>query len=450
LRDDLAAGIMGGMTEIVILGAGMAGFGAAYSLHRQGVRGRMYEARNAPGGHTSTHFYDDGFIFDEGPHISFTSDPRIQELLSANIAGKYQVMKAYTNNYWRGHWIKHPAQINLYGLPEDLVVSCIKDFVAASAVAEPHVANYEDWLLAAFGKTFATTFPMQYTRKFHTTEASNLTTDWLGPRVYRPTLEQVLLGALKSEPLDVHYVDNFRYPTHGGFHAYLKPFEAMTDLHCGHQVAAIDPKARTLTFADGATARYGELISSIPLPRLIPMIKGAPRDVLKAASLLASSQLVLINIGINRPVETRANWTYFYDDDICFPRVSFPAGFSPTVVPDGCGSIQAEVYFSEKWRPMTSAPEDWIEPTIDGLIKCGLVKDRAEIIHRSVVFVPFANVIFDHDRPKALEAVLGFLDDVGIGHCGRYGNWEYIWTDEAFKSGEDAARAALGKFRATT
>lgn len=433
------------MTEIVILGAGMAGFGAAHWLHGRGLRARMYEARPTPGGHTSTHFYDDGFVFDEGPHISFTSDPRIQALLAANIGGQYEVMKAYVNNYWRGHWLKHPAQINLHGLPEDLIVSCIRDFVAANAVPDPKVSNYEEWLLAAFGRTFATTFPMQYTKKYHTTEAKNLTTDWLGPRLYRPTLEQVLLGALKREPLDVHYVDNFRYPTHGGFCAYLKPFEAMADLHCGHRVSAIDPATRTLTFTGGATAPYGELVSSLPLPRLVPMIRGVPPDVLEAASLLACSQVVLVNIGLNRPVDTRAQWTYFYDDDICFPRVSFPPGFSPTLVPAGCGSLQAEVYFSEKWRPLTNEPKDWIEPTIDGLIKCGLVKDRAEIIHRSVIFVPFANVIFDHDRPKALATVHGYLDDIGIGYCGRYGDWEYIWTDQAFKSGEDAGQAALAR-----
>jgi uncharacterized protein with NAD-binding domain and iron-sulfur cluster len=44
-------------SEIVILGAGMAGFGAAFRLHEEGTCGRLYEARETPGGHTSTHFY---------------------------------------------------------------------------------------------------------------------------------------------------------------------------------------------------------------------------------------------------------------------------------------------------------------------------------------------------------------------------------------------------------
>ena len=57
--------------------------------------------------------------------------------------------------------------------------------------------------------------------------------------------------------------------------------------------------------------------------------------------------------------------------------------------------------------------------------------------------VQYANVIFDLDRAKALETVHGYLDDIGIHYCGRYGDWGYMWTDESFISGERAAEAAL-------
>ena len=65
------------------------------------------------------------------------------------------------------------------------------------------------------------------------------------------------------------------------------------------------------------------------------------------------------------------------------------------------------------------------------------------MVHTSVIFAPFANVIFDYDRPKVLAVVHGYLSDIEIGYCGRYGDWEYIWTDQAFRSGENAASAAL-------
>lgn len=431
--------------DVVVLGAGMAGFGAVYALAQRGTRARLYEGREGVGGHTSTHFYSDGFAFDEGPHISFTKNTRIQDLLAKGIGGEYETLRAYVNNYWRGYWIKHPAQINLHGLPAELVVDIIKDFLDVNAIEEPEIRNYEEWLVAAYGRTFATTFPMEYTKKYHTTDAKNLTTDWLGPRLYRPTLDQLLLGVLRPETPDVHYIDHFRYPRAGGFVAYLEQFKSLADIHTSHRVVAIDPGAKVVRFANGQSADYQALVSSIPLPELIPMIDGAPGDVVEAAEMLAASQVVLVNVGLNRVPDSRAQWTYFYDEDICFSRLSFPSSFAGSMAPKGYGSMQAEVYFSKKWKPMSGRPEDWIEPTIDGLLQCGLIKDRGEVVHTSTLFAPYANVIFDHDRQKSLATVHGYLDAVGVQYCGRYGDWSYIWTDESFISGEEAARRSLGE-----
>ena len=55
----------------------------------------------------------------------------------------------------------------------------------------------------------------------------------------------------------------------------------------------------------------------------------------------------------------------------------------------------------------------------------------------------YANIIFDHDRSAALAKVHGFLDDIDVRYCGRYGDWGYMWTDESYKSGEGAATKAL-------
>lgn len=431
-------------TGIRILGAGCAGLGAAHQLRQDGVEPVIFEARDHIGGHASSVNYGDGFIFDEGPHISFTKNERIQKLFAQSVGQDFQAFPSRVNNYWKGHWIKHPAQVNLHGLAEDLIVDCIRDFIHAQHNDYGDIRHYEDWLYASFGPTFARTFPMEYTKKYHTTEAKNLTTDWLGPRLYQPAIEEVLRGALTPNTPDVHYVDKFRYPSERGFVAYLDKFVPMADLKTGFEVVEIDPRNRTLAFSNGEQRDYAQLVSSVPLPRLLKMIKGAPRDVVEAASLLSCSQVVLVNVGLKRPFVSQANWTYFYDDDIAFARLSFPSNFARSLVPEGCSSIQAEVYFSEKWRPLTGKPEDWIEPVIEGLIQCGLVQDRSEVNHTSTIFAPWANVIFDHDRPKSLATVHGFLDDLGIRYCGRYGDWAYIWTDQSFISGEAAAAKCLG------
>src|SRR5262249_2310777 len=152
---------------------------------------------------------------------------------------------------------------------------------------ERPVTNYADWLLTSFGRTFAELFPMQYTRKYHTTTAANMTIDWLGPRIYRPSLEEVLRGALSPSAPQVHYITHFRYPTHGGFVSYLNKFVPLGNLNLNHELISIDPRAQLLTFSNGVVVRYDALISSVPLPDLIPMIKGTPADVLDVCRRLS-------------------------------------------------------------------------------------------------------------------------------------------------------------------
>ncbi len=430
------------MKEIVILGAGMAGLGAAHRLGEAGLRPKVYEKKSYPGGH-ATSFKHGDFIFDDGPHISFTKDERIQNLFAQAVGGEFEMIQTRVNNYWQGQWIKHPAQCNLYGLPADLVVEIIRDFVAVHGRERGEVANYGEWLEATYGRTFAQTFPMQYGKKYHTTEAANMTTDWLGPRLYQPDLEEVLRGALSPQTPDVHYVTHFRYPSHGGFVAFLKDLVATADVQLQQEVVRIDPKARRLVFSDGREIGYERLISSLPLPEVVRRIEGVPEEVQQAAQLLACTTSVVVNVGVGREDLSDSHWTYFYDDDYVFTRLSFPHMLSPHTVPPGAGSIQTEVYFSPKYRPLDRKPEAFIEPVLRDLRRCGLVREDDEILHTDASLVPYANIIFDLDRPAALETVFAYLDDLGIATCGRYGRWGYHWTDEAFLSGEEAAQEIL-------
>jgi len=431
--------------KIAILGAGMAGFGAAHRLFGEGIPSTIYEAKPFHGGHTASFVHSSGFIFDDGPHISFTKNERIQKLFAESVNHEYEVIRARCNNYWKGYWIKHPAQCNLYGLPADLVVNVLRDFIAAHYDNRNTLSTYEEWLLANYGKAFAETFPMVYGLKYHTTTAANMSTDWLGTRIYRPCIEEVLRGALSPATPDVHYISHFRYPSRNGFVSFLNLFLNQTDVQLGHKLIRIDPRAKHLHFSNGSIVPYDHVISSIPLPDLLPMIAGIPADVLEAGQKLAWTTCVIVNIGLDRQDISDAHWTYFYDQDVFFTRVSFPHMSSPHNVPAGAGSIQTESYYSQKYRPLDRAPEECIDPVITDLRRCGLIREDDRILFQQATVVRYGNVIFDHERAAALKTVHGYLDDVGILCCGRYGEWGYHWTDEAFISGENAAQKCLDR-----
>src|SRR6267154_5108588 len=300
------------MPNIVVLGTGMAAFGAAYKLKAEGIVPVMYDKNDYHGGHTASFRNQSGFMFDIGPHISFTKDPRIQDLFADSVDQQYETLPISLNNYWRGHWPKHPVQLHLHGLPEEVVVKVISDFVEERQKPEQPVRNYADWLISSFGRSFAELFPMQYTRKYHLTSAENMSTDWLGPRIYRPSLEEVLRGALSPSAPHVHYITHFRYPSVGGFVNYLKKFIPLGNLKLNHELVSLDPRRRRLTFANGVVTQYDALASSVPLPELVRMIDGVPQDVLDAAKRLACSTVVLVNIGVDREDLSTAQMTYFY------------------------------------------------------------------------------------------------------------------------------------------
>ena len=94
---------------------------------------------------------------------------------------------------------------------------------------------------------------------------------------------------------------------------------------------------------------------------------------------------------------------------------------------------------------MTGSKEDLIEPVIADLRRCGVLNEQDRILFKEAMVLKYANIIFDLERESAVRTVHDYLDDIGIRYCGRYGDWGYLWTDEAFKSGENAAQKALKK-----
>lgn len=432
---------------IAVLGTGMAGLGAGYALKSAGIPFVCYDKNDYFGGHTRSLTYPEGFIFDEGGHISFTKDEHVKQLLAENVNGSYEEKKLKIDNYWKGYRITHPPQCHLRGLPTDIVVDVIKDFVSARQqnLNVPAAQTYAEWLYQTYGKTFAEIFPMVYGEKYHTTTMDRLTTDWIGPRMYQPSLEEIVRGALPDTEADVHYVDSFRYPTRGGFESYLKPLAQRFDVRLSHQLTGVDAKSKRLRFSNGAVDSWSELISSVPLPELIPLIDGVPDEVRQAARKLAFTTAVLINIGLRRNDISETAITYFYDSDVSISRVNLPYHFSTKNAPPGCGSIQAELYFSEKYKPLRVHLNDLIDTALDDLKRCGFIRADDEILLCAAAVNKYANVIYDTDRTAALRTVHGFLDELGIHYCGRYGRWNHAWTDQAFVDGECSARNVIGR-----
>src|SRR5688572_1312349 len=135
---------------VAVIGSGFAGLAAGHALADAGVAVEILEAKPYWGGHTHSEVVD-GFTFDEGPHMSFTSDETVRQVFERG-AGALHEFAVRATNWFRGSWVAHPAQCHLYGLDPDLVSRCIVDLVEAQKQDGP-LRDYAEWCVRTFGRT---------------------------------------------------------------------------------------------------------------------------------------------------------------------------------------------------------------------------------------------------------------------------------------------------------
>lgn len=414
----------------VILGSGIAGISAGYHLEKSGEKVVIYEKNNDWGG-LCGNFTIDGFRFDKFVHFTFTDDPYIKGIFEKSSPLYDHPSISY--NYYNGYWLKHPAQNNLAPLPTEEKVNIITDFINRKQIPIEEIKDYAQWLEVQYGNYFAHNFPFKYTRKYWGLEANELETKWVGNRMYSPDLSQVLRGSYEVQDETFYYTKYMRYPKKGGFRSILDDCRKGLDIRFNKEVVKINPKEKIVTFKDGTSEKYERLISSLPLPEIVNMIDDIPKEVVEAGKNLHNTCGYMVSLGFKRADVAKHLWFYIYDEDILSSRVYSPSMKSPDNVPDGCSSLQAEVFFDCKAQIPNEGTV--LNNTIDKLVKMGLFKED-EIVVKDIRFEKYANVTFDKDIYKNRQIVLDYLKEQNIESIGRFGKWEYMWTFHAFEDGK--------------
>lgn len=415
--------------QVAILGAGIAGLGAALRARQAGFQDVvLFEARASAGG-LLDNFTIDGFRFDRAVHLSFASEPEVRQIFDRT---PYLTLPADATCHEDGRWLKHPVQNNLYPLPAEEKVALIKSFLARSATLDGD--DYEQWLRHQYGDGIADRYPIRYTRKYWATPARELSTTWIGNRMRRAELEEILYGSFTSETPNHYYTKEMRYPKRGGFKAFIQPLIDESNIRLDHRVMHIDTARRLLTFANGHQVSYDVLVSTLPLPLLTTLCGDVPEAVREFAGTLQATSLDLISVGFNKRL-VKDLWFYIYDEDLLASRAYSPSVKSQDNVPAGCSSLQFEVY-SRGIHPRHT-PEELIINTRLALRRMGIAGDN-DILFVDHRRLPYGNVIFDRGMEVRRDAVLAWCEAAGIRSCGRFGRWDYLWSNQSFLSGYHA------------
>ena len=432
---------------VVVLGGGLTGLSA--SFHLEGVNRLVLERDAEPGGLCRS-VTEEGFTFDCTGHLLHLRDPAIQDLVGRLAPDQFARHERRALIHSKGVETAYPFQANLHGLPVEVVRECVEGFVEAQMSrvqeGEPDVARltFREWVETTFGRGIAAHFMLPYNAKLWRADLDTLECGWVSWSIPRPTLGEILGGALGATVRGLGYNPTFLYPKARGIRVLPDAFAARAgEITTGATVQSIDAGARVVTLADGTEVGYELLISTLPLDRLLAITKGLPPALPRAGRRLRAVKVLNICLGIDRENVSPAHRIYFPEPEYSFYRIGVPTNLAAGMAPRGASSIWAE---RSLLRDESFDENDVVERTVDDLRRAGILRPSDRIVFRRVGVLDPAYVLYDPHRARSLPGILAGLEAAGIRSTGRFGAWEYNSMEGAIKSGiaaADWARAAL-------
>lgn len=468
-----------------IVGAGPTGLSAAYHLGADTV---LLE-RNASVGGWCRSIQDQGFTFDYAGHIMFSNDPYVLKLYDILLGDNqhWQMREAWV--YSKQVFTRYPFQGALYGLPPEVIKECIVGAVearygvstgapaqndnpgsvaqcATAAVADccadgttglteggaakpAQTQNFEDFIYKVWGAGIAKHFAIPYNKKIWTVPLKDMETSWLGGRVPLPDLGEIIDGALTPVAKPMGPNARFGYPKKGGFQALVSGFlpHIRGKIELQADVVHIRPDLRTIAMADGRRIQYDQLISTMPLPELVKLMGDAvPETVRLAAAGLQHISIRCVNIGVGRPNLTDKHWIYYPEESI-FHRIFVQGNASPECNAPGGFGFTCEISYSAH-KPLPVDGQRLIDRCIADCIAVGMITADDPILTANMVDMPYAYVVYDHQRAANVATVRAWMELHDITLAGRYSEWEYYNSDHAFLAGKKAAERVTAR-RAT-
>jgi protoporphyrinogen oxidase len=436
---------------IGILGGGLAGLSAAYHLQLAGRSDFLVLEREQEAGGLCRSWTEKGYTFDYGPHIIYTRDQYAMGLFEKFLHNNLTRKRRENWIYLYRTLVKYPFETFLHGLPPKVIMECLEGVLDARKNAtNDKPANFLDWIMATFGEGIAKHYFIPYNLKVWKYPLERMSIDWVFGRVPSPDVRDMMRGALGIQNQEFGPNAEFQYPRRGGIGMLPRGLaSSIRGIDLGCSVKRIRKGAHGLRVVferDGKeeTREFGKLISTIPLPDLIPKLEDAPEEVRKAADNLVFTSLICMGIGVKRKGIHDKHSLYYPEKDFLFNRLSFPMNMASSTAPKGCSSILVEVTVRKGEMPNLAKTANRI---MGDLVKAGILRRSDKVEYKELRTYSHGYVVYDLDHRKNVDTVHGYMRGLGIIPAGRFADWEYHNMDKSMLSGKRAAEELMGMTR---
>ncbi|HEX9079919.1 MAG TPA: FAD-dependent oxidoreductase [Desulfuromonadaceae bacterium] len=438
--------------NIVILGAGPCGLGAAHRLHELGHADWQIFERNGHVGGLSASFVDDaGFTWDIGGHVLFSHYAYFDRAVAAALGGAWYEHQRESWIRILQTWVPYPFQNNVRHLPDDALRECVEGLRCLPG-NPAQAANFREWMHAVFGPGIVKHFMGPYNRKVWGVPLETMGKEWIAERVSVVDLARIERNiAEQRDDLSWGPNNTFTFPRTGGTGAIYEgiagPFGDRISLK--HEMTAVDLESKKVTFTNGRVESYDVLITTAPLDQFVASCAPVPEAVGGATADLVHNGGLIVGVGFAEPRYDAKCWMYFPEDNSPFYRVTNFHNYSPANVPGGdtsrYSSLMCETTYS------SHKPEERstiVGETVQGLMNSGLIgaAQCERIVSRYLIDIPYSYPVPTLGRDRALALIQPYLESRDVYSRGRFGAWKYEVgnMDHSFMQGVEVVDRIMG------
>lgn len=414
--------------KILIIGAGPCGLGAAWRLTELGVSDfHVYEKEDHVGGLASSYVDNNGFTWDVGGHVLHSHYPYFDGMFASVMNHEYFTHERESWIWLYNRFIPYPFQNNIHRLPKTVLSECLTGLkeLSTKKFSTKIIHNFRDWMLASFGKGISHHFLYPYNSKVWAYPSEKMNYSWVGDRVAMVDLARIEENVrLKRD--DVAWGPNavFQFPKHGGTGDIWKRVASRFTKHISFNknVKRIDSHKRIVYFSDDTKDSYDELLTTMPLDKLVGSIDN---NIVPKHTSLHHSKVSIVGIGIqdDPPEQLRHKcWMYFPDITAPFFRATVFSNYSKYNAPIGTWSLMTETA-SSRYRPLPMG--DIAKLAVNGAIATKLISKRSKIVGTWVFEADYGYPTPTLERDDYLHYVLPLLAKHHIYSRGRFGAWKY-------------------------
>jgi protoporphyrinogen oxidase len=437
--------------NILILGAGPCGLGAAYHLNKIGnANWQLYECNSYVGGLSASFADNKGFTWDIGGHVFFSHYDYFDKAVAEAIGDAYYEHQRESWVRILQTWVPYPFQNNVRHLPDEALQACVEGL--RNLKGKPSLTvNFREWMDTIFGSGIVKYFMEPYNSKVWGTPLEQMSKDWIAERVSVVDLARIEQNiAERRDDLSWGPNNTFKFPKRGGTGAI---YEGVADrfrdrIHLNHKMQEVDLEAKQVRFTNGKVEAYDLLITTLPLDLFVKSCVFVPKAVVSATEGLIHNGGLIVGLGFDGYRDDTKCWMYFPESNSPFYRVTNFHNYSRYNVPNGAVdrhfSLMCETTYSPH-KPQDKA--SIIEETIQGLINSGMINEyeRDQIISRYLIDIPYSYPVPTLSRDKALQTIQPYLEAQGVFSRGRFGAWKYEVgnMDHSFMQGVEVVERLL-------